>query len=329
MIVSTKGFSESEWQALRESYVLRGMVGGSDAGTLLGLNKYKAPINMFYQALGISILPTKINSAILHGKQLEDYVGSCWRFYDGTEQGWIDNTLSQNAIKDYRKVEGVIESDNYPYLFANVDGIITKHPDRDDEGILEIKTMSGYAADTYEGGIPPNYLIQLQHYMLVTGLKWGEIVYLKDGRELGCVTFEADPELQERILREAKSFYDMVDLAKSAISLYESEYGPADENQRMAIACNYEPIADHSDAFNDFISEKHKLRLEELSMEAPEHIGALAVDYADLNDQIKALEKDKQYIQNQIKQFMEQHGATVLTLDPGKITWRKQFSVKI
>ncbi len=153
----TAKLSEAEWQTLRQSFVTRGMVGGSDAGTLLGLNKYKSPINLFYQAIGISTLPNKMNSIMLHGKQLEDYVAKCWQYYDGTEDGWVENTLNDNKIKTYKKVKAIIENRKYPMLFANIDGKITKHPIHGKKaGILEVKTISGFSADSYEAGIPPS-----------------------------------------------------------------------------------------------------------------------------------------------------------------------------
>jgi len=121
----TSELSEPQWQELRQSFVNRGMVGGSDAGTLLNLNKYKSPINLFYQAVGQNKLPNIMNQAMMHGKQLEDYVAGCWQYYDGTEEGWVANTLADNKIKTYEKVRAIIENTEYPFLFANVDGIIT------------------------------------------------------------------------------------------------------------------------------------------------------------------------------------------------------------
>jgi len=215
----TAKLTEAEWQSLRQSFVREGMVGGSDAGTLLGLNPYKSPINMYYQAIGVSNLPNMMNSAMLHGKQLEDYVANCWQYYDGTDDGWVANTLADNKIKKYKKVKSIIQNPKYPMLFANIDGVITHHPNYKKQGILEIKTISGYSSDSYEGGIPPSYLIQLQHYMLVCELSWGEVCYLKDGRQLGCVTFEADKELQERIIFEAQDFQNRVKKARQEIGV--------------------------------------------------------------------------------------------------------------
>lgn len=323
MRIPTAKLSESEWQDLRLSLVNKGMVGGSDAGTLLGLNKYKSAISLYYQALGISSLPNKMNSIMLHGKQLEDYVAGCWQYYDGTEDGWVANTLADNKIKKYKKDKAIIINPKYPNIFANIDGVITKHPQYSTKGVLEVKTMSGYSADTYEGGIPPSYLIQLQHYLLVTGYKWGEIVYLKDGRDLGCVTFDADKQIQDSIISAADEFNRRVVLAKAAIG------DEQDPNIKMQIASEFEPEADNSMAFNDFISEKHKARENEVAIDGTDEHEQWAVEYKALNDNIKSIESEKQLYQNKLKQVMEANGATIMNLPNGKITWRKSFNVRL
>jgi putative phage-type endonuclease len=320
----TAKLTEAEWQSLRLSFVRKGMIGGSDAGTLLGLNQYKSPINMFYQSVGISNPPNIMNSAMLHGKQMEDYVAKCWQYYDGTDEGWVENTLANNRIKRYKKLRSIITNPKYPVLFANVDGIITKHPVHGKkQGILEIKTISGYSADSYEAGIPPSYLIQVQHYMLVTELKYAEICYLKDGRQLGVVTFNADDELQERILTAAYEFQNRVSQAQELIQ------NTIDMDEKLGIAAQYEPDADDSDAFNQFLSEKHKALQTEIIMQGGEDMLELAKQYKRYGDFLKSVEKQKQFYQNKIKQVMERNEASIMMLPEGKVTWRKQFNVQL
>lgn len=323
-LIPTAKLSEADWQSLRLTFVRKGMVGGSDSGTLLGINQYKSPINMYYQSIGIGDPPSIMNAAMLHGKQLEDYVAKCWQYYDGTDEGWVENTLKDNKIKRYKKLRAIVINPKYPVLFANIDGLITKHPNYGTRrGILEIKTISGYSADSYEAGIPPSYLIQVQHYMLVMELPYAEICYLKDGRQLGCVTFEKDKELQDRILDAAADFQARVLAARTEI-----EQNGLVGDEAMQLASMYEPDADNSSAFNQFISEKHKSRQDEVTIEGTDEHEQWAFQYTSLSNQIKKLEADKQLYQNRLKQVMEKAGATNMNLPSGKITWRKQFNVK-
>jgi len=323
----TANLTETEWQQMRKRFVLSGMVGGSDASTLLGLNPYKSEINMFYQAVSLVDVPHKMNAAMLHGKQLEDYVAKCWQYWDGTEEGWVSNTQANNKIKRYRRVKSILVNDRYPSLFANLDGKIVLHPDKGTEpGILEIKTISGYSADMWESKIPPSYYVQLQHYLLVTGYKWGEIMYLRDGRELGCVTFEEDKELQMLLNTKAEAYQTRVLQTLQELSM-NSEL---DENEKLQIASQYEPNADATKAFDSFISEKHKKRQDDVTVWATDEVTATVIRYNELSSAVKQMEAVKQLAQNQVKQFMEKNGATVMVLpNNGKVTWRGKFNLKL
>jgi len=326
----TSKLTESEWQTLRQSFVTKGMIGGSDAGTLLNLNKYKSPINLFYQAIGLSNLPNIMNHIMLHGKQLEDYVAKCWQYYDGTPEGWVENTLQDNKIKKYRKVKAIIQNPKYPSLFANIDGQITQHPVYGKKkGILEIKTISGYSADSYEAGIPPSYLLQVQHYMLVTEMKYAEICYLKDGRDLGVVTFEADKDLQNTILTEAEAFQKRVFAAREVLDQYRLENPYAEQDELYGVVANLEPEADNSEAYAAFLSERHKARELEVQMQGTDEHEEWARQAQEYSEAIKSAEDDKRLYQNKLKQVMEQNGAVVMNLPNGKITWRKQFLINL
>ena len=239
----TAHLSEEQWQDLRYRFVTEGKIGGSDAGTLLGINQYTSPINLFYKALGLVNFSNKMNNAMMMGKLLESHVASCWQYYDGTDDGFVENQLAGRKIKKYRRVKAIVENPDYPMLFANLDGKIISHPDHSTPGVLEIKTISGYSSDNYEAGFPPSYLVQLQHYMLVTGMTWGEICYLKDGRQLGLVTFEADKELQQRILVAATEFQKRVKMAQQAMR----ESGLSNVDELMSVAAQFEPEPDTSE----------------------------------------------------------------------------------
>lgn len=323
-LIDASKMSEEEWQFARREFSLKGCIGGSDCAVLLGLSKYKSAISLFYNAIGLSPLPSLMNNALLHGKQLEDYVAKCWEYYDGTDEGWIANTMANNKVNKYRKYKKIIVNPKYPYLAANIDGIITKFDGKKcSKGILEIKTISGYASDSYIGGIPPSYVCQINHYMLVTGFKWACICYLKDGRELGRVVYEADPAIQEAIIQTASEFQSRVQAYKEATK------DITDEAILWQIASAFEPDADSSDDFNRFISEKHKAREEEVSIIGSDIENDLAVKYVDVNNEIKVLEEEKQLLQNKLKQHMEKNAATIMSLPSGKITWRKSFLVKL
>ena len=325
ILTPTAKLTESEWQRLRQTFTLKGMVGGSDAGTLLGWNKWKSPISMYYQALGLSPVPNLMNIEMAMGKMQEDNIAESWQYWDG-EEGFIKNIVTKTKVRKYRKIKAIIENPKYPNLFANIDGLITSHPVRGKKkGVLEIKKINGMTVDTYIGGIPPQYIAQVQHYMLVMGLEWAELCMRVDGRQLLVETIDADFEIQSTILNEANKFNERVKTALDAIK----SSGIDDKEELYGIAAQFEPDADDSDDFNYFISEKHKLRETEVTIQGtPEH-QLWAEEYKSIGTSLKELESNKQLLQNKLKQVMEKDGASIMQLPEGKITWRKSFLIKL
>jgi len=322
---STKNLSEIDWQKLRQSFSSRGMVGGSDAGTLLGWNKWKSPINLFYQSIGMDLLPTKMNRQMAFGKMLEDTIAEMWQYWDG-EENFIHNVITKNKVRKFRKVKAIIENPKYPMLFANLDGEVTHHPTMKGIGILEIKNVGKMTVDSYIDGVPPNYIAQMNHYMLVTGRKYAEICMQVDGQDMLVKTFEADKDIQQAILDKATEHQMRVQSAREAIR----EAGASDKEEIYGIAAHFEPPADNSEDFNAFISIKHKDRENDITIQGGNEQANWAEEYVHINDTIKEWESKKLLYGNMLKQYMEQNGgAQIMEMPNGKITWRKQFNVRL
>ena len=319
-LYETRKMSESEWQAFRLSLVTSGRIGGSDIGVLLGLNKWKSPINLFYQAIGVNILPDKMNIEMLMGKLQEDNIGESWQYWDEDNDKFIQNYMTRTKVRRYKKIRAIIVNPTLPHLFANVDGLITKCPERKGKGILELKKINGMTIDQYESGIPPHYEAQVQHYMLVTGKKYGQLCMRVDGNKLAVKVIDADPEYQANILAAAEDHHNRVMACRDAIKPGMSQ------EEVFQIATQYEPPVDGSDAYSYFISEKHKLRALENSMVAPE-LGGKVEDYLMYKEAEKGAEERKQGVSNGIKKFMEDNGVTKLDTGDHFVTWRKQFNV--
>ncbi len=323
----TGKLNRPQWEALRNSLITQGKVGGSDASTLMGLNEYKSPVEFYYQAIGLTKSRFKANAATEMGHQLEQVVLDNWQYWDGTEDGWLSNREQGNKIKKYTKVKAIIENPRIPFMFANIDAKSVLHPEyKKKPGIVEAKTISGMAADKYEAGFPVGYIIQGQHYLAVTGWKWFELAILRDGRHMNVITFEAHRGVQDNILTACEAHYKRVQQAKA--ELEKNMFAP--EEELLQIASQYEPDPDKSDAYNDFITERHK------SKPNPNVIvgNAVHLDWAEQYKRYGKLEKrigeHKQLYQNLIKNHMDIHSANELVLGEGKkVKWYKQFNVTV
>ena len=154
-------------------------IGGSDAGAVLGINKYKSPYALWCEKTG-RIKKNIDNERMRFGRDMEEYVAK--RFEEETG-------------KRVRKSGFSFQSKEYPFMLANVDRLVVG----EDAG-LEIKTTSEYNKKTYDAeNIPPEYYAQCMHYMAVTGLsKWYIAIYipgvnlyiyevLRDKEEIGAL----------------------------------------------------------------------------------------------------------------------------------------------
>lgn len=321
----TTGLSELEWQDLRRTFSLKGMVGGSDASTLLGWNRWRSPISMFYQAIGQNLLPTKMNRQMAFGKMLEDTIAEMWQYWDG-EEAFIQNVITKTKVRKFRKVKSIIVNPDLPFLFANIDGMVTQHPVKGKKkGILEIKNVGKITVDSYMDGIPPSYIAQMNHYMLVTGLSYAEICMQVDGQNMLVKLFEADKEIQQAIIEKSIEHQTRVRQALEAIT----ESGVDDQESIFGIAAQFEPPADDSEDFNAFMSAKHRARENDIEIVGDMDLQDKAIGYVEANELIKQGENLKLHYGNQLKQHMEKHGAQILNLPDGKITWRKMFLIKL
>lgn len=144
VLASTKDMDRETWLSYR-----RQGIGGSDAATILGLNPYGSPIEVYMDKLGL-VPPVEENEAMWIGKQLEDSIAQ--RF------------TQETGMKVQRR-NAILQHPEYPWMLANVDRMIVGR-----NAGLEIKTTSVLNKTEFASGeVPPNYYCQCLHYMAVTG----------------------------------------------------------------------------------------------------------------------------------------------------------------
>jgi putative phage-type endonuclease len=185
--------SFEEWQAKRQKQV---GIGGSDAGTLLGLNSFKDEYTLYLEKIG-ELEPSVAGEAAEWGHELEPIVANKWVERHGKGLGL--------EIEHFNYLLG---SKEYPFMLANIDRLIRKG---DSFGILEVKTASEYlngewqhgeilADGTGSGKVPEKYYAQLQHYFAVTGLEWGYFASLVGGNKLYSVYVERNEAYIQKLI---------------------------------------------------------------------------------------------------------------------------------
>lgn len=151
MILKPK--NREEWLKMRHKGI-----GGSDAGTVLGINKYKTNVQLWEEKTG-KVTPKDISDkpAVIFGKQAEAPIRELFK-----------QDFPQYIV-DYHEFYMYV-NDEHPFIFATLDGEITD--DKGRRGILEIKTttiQNKNQWDEWEDKIPDSYYAQLLHQLAATG----------------------------------------------------------------------------------------------------------------------------------------------------------------
>lgn len=187
-VVNTADLSRQLWLAKRRSGL-----GGSEMGALMGFNKYTSPMDIYLDKIGEAPKESEISEAAYFGTRLEDFVA--------------EEFTIQTGLK-VRRNNFMLQHKEYPFLIANVDRVIVAEGE-DGPGVLECKTASEWLKGSWnEEEIPPSYFIQLQHYLAVTGYKWGAVASLIGGNKFFYKRIERDDELIAQMIEVGSNFWN-------------------------------------------------------------------------------------------------------------------------
>ena len=179
-------------------------IGGSEAGTILGLNKYQSAWDLWSIKTGRATAPDLSgNMAVKMGHKLEQTVAELYAETTGKQ---VRRSNIHHTHKDK------------PWLVGNLDRVVVG-----EKRGLECKTASSFAAKGKFGKgnqygpdgelailcdeVPDTYLIQVQHYMAVTGLEVFDLAVLIDGRDFRVYTIARNDELIAEIENQLTEFW--------------------------------------------------------------------------------------------------------------------------
>ena len=161
-------------------------IGGSDASTIMGENRFKSPVQLLYEKKNRIDEPS--NEAMAEGKRLEPHART-------------DYVKKTN--KDVHPI--CIQSVEYPWLLASLDGLSA-----DRKKLVEIKCgKSSYRRATYEE-VPEYYKGQLQHQLMITGLQSLDYWCYRPSSPGILLSVERDERYIELLFEEEKTFYEQM-----------------------------------------------------------------------------------------------------------------------
>ncbi|WIW71464.1 YqaJ viral recombinase family nuclease [Anaerosinus gibii] len=272
ILASTENMPYDEWLDWRKKGI-----GGSDASVVCGINRYKSPVELWMDKT--NQLPyQEAGEAAYWGTQLEDLVR---------------NEFTKRTGIKVKQTNQLLQSEDYPFMLANLDGECI-HPVYG-KCIFEAKTASAYKAGEWDDAIPDEYILQVQHYMAVTGYKGTYITVLIGGNTFRWKFIERDEEIISMLIQLEGDFWNYV--------------------QAMV-----PPQLDGSEAAAKFLSERFPNSVPKSKIKLPDTAVELIQQYEDACDDVNQYTEQKQEAENLLKQMLGDN--EIGTVDDRLVTWK-------
>lgn len=268
-----------DWHARRYTGL-----GGSEMASVLGISQYKSCYELWQEKTG-KIEPFAGNNATYWGAILEAVVAK--------EYAKKTGETVRVTTKHYR-------SKKYPWLVGNLDRLInsneyhktkilecktcTDDTAKDSEGLKEWGSGNVYAPGTRkvlktDDCVPFNYLVQVQHYMFVTGYNEVDlaVLFLRT-REFRIYTIKRNDDIIKSIIEKSAEFwYDVL----------------TDTEPEMTDA--------------DIVRKYDRKKPVEDPIECDDLLLSLLQDYKFISEKIKGDEDHRDRLKEKIKLIMGEH----------------------
>lgn len=319
----------NEWLAKRDLCQGRGLhnvfrAGGSDIGAIIGVDEYTTPLEAFYKACEYVPTTRLMKPETMRGHILEPVIyQNYYRHWDPefpTAEQMVRNYYEGKVFRKAQRINSIILNPEHPNLFANVDYFIQKNK-YTKKGVLELKSLTKYSTDKYEGGLAPTYIYQIYSYMLTTKAEYGELFALKDATYPEIYPFESNDMIFNQIITRLEEF------SAKVLQVKKVKYTCSQEEYEACLH-ELEPPVDETPAWFDFLKEQYKKRYQEVAMQGTDQQLDLVIDYLEAKEAMKPLEANIQLKKNQImNEFIKNECATIDFGNLGKVSYFDKFNV--
>ncbi|HHQ0450780.1 TPA: YqaJ viral recombinase family protein [Listeria monocytogenes] len=278
ILTSIKDMDRTQWLLTR-----RQGIGGSDAGIIMGLNKYKTAFELWLDKTGQILPDESAGEAAYWGNQMEEVVAK---------------EFEKRTGKKVRRSNMMYQHPEHDFMLANVDRFIVG-----EDALSECKTASAYLAKEWESDeVPATYLVQIQHYLAVTGKSKAYVAVLIGGNKFIWKEIERDEELINQIIAFELDFWET--------------------NIKGHVA----PALDGSSAAEKYLKDRFA-KSEDKQIILPKTFNEYLTERANLERDIKLLETRKKEIDNNIKGHME--SAEKALSDNYEVSWKSMTSKRV
>jgi putative phage-type endonuclease len=175
-------------------------IGGSDAGAIMGMNKWKSAFQVYVDKTEEITEVPEASEAAYFGINLKELVSK---------------EFMKRTGKKVRRYSKQLAHKQYPFITANIERMVLG-----ENSLLLCKTVSVFSAKEWDGEeVPPSYILQCQHYMAVSNADKCYLAVLIGGQRLLIKEIRRDEELIEMLIAAEKEFWTMNVLPKVPPSL--------------------------------------------------------------------------------------------------------------
>lgn len=276
ILVKTAGMDREEWLRWRTKGI-----GGSDVSVIAGINPFRSIFQLWLEKTG-QVEPEETENDHTHfGNVLEPVV---------------KREFSKRTGLKVRAKRALLQSGEYPFMLADLDGVIYENGKMN---LFEAKTASAYKQEIWERGVPEEYILQVQHYMAVTGAEKTYLAALVGGNRFYWKVVPRDEQKIAEIIAMEKAFWE--------------------EN----VLAGIEPVPDGSEATTDFLNEKYASSNGNTIL-LPEEALGLCRRYEELSGQLSELQDKKDAVSNQLKNYLKNNESGVI--GEYRVTWKQVTS---
>ena len=277
ILVKTAGMDREEWLRWRTKGI-----GGSDVSVIAGINPFRSIFQLWLEKTGQAEPEETENDHTHFGNVLEPVV---------------KREFSKRTGLKVRAKRALLQSEEYPFMLADLDGVIYENGKMN---LFEAKTASAYKQEIWERGVPEEYMLQVQHYMAVTGAEKTYLAALVGGNRFYWKVVPRDEQKIAEIIAMEKAFWE--------------------EN----VLAGIEPVPDGSEATTDFLNEKYASSNGNTIL-LPEEALGLCRRYEELSGQLSELQDKKDAVSNQLKNYLKNNESGVI--GEYRVTWKQVTSM--
>lgn len=278
VVVAPSGLDREQWLNVR-----RAGVGGSDVAAVLGMDKYRGPVEVYLDKVGE--LPDRprdpeLDEAAFWGTALEPVVA---------------DVVAERTGLHVVEGPGTLAHVEHPWMLANLDRVVTDDPGG--PAVLEIKTRSAFQLDEWRDGVPDGPALQTHWYLAVTGYQHAHVAALVGGNRLVVHRVERDEQLVEHLVALVGEFWQHI-----------QERTP--------------PPVDGSAATAELLAHLYDVRPDAVTLADPVEVEPLLDELAALKVREQQLADERRAIENKLKAIAGE-AEVVRCRDETAFTWRQ------